>query len=231
MLARWIIRFFVLVWMGATFPAQGAPPGNYYDLPKVVAVQNRTYYLNHDLTFNLGLLPSDAFNKGYTLGGSYTYFFNDYFGWEVINAHYSFNRETNLKKDLLENFEVEVENVGFGGILDYITYYFTTSFTYTPLYTKSLLFNKHIVHGEVSFIFGAGGVNFDQSGLRALITAGVYFRLFSSKRSSWKFNFRNNVYFEDSLGVVNAFSMMLGYSIQLGSPPRQPISSEELERE
>jgi len=209
--------------------AFGAPPTEYYDLPKVVAVQNRTYYLNSDLTVNLGWLPSDAFNKGYTIGGSYTYFFSDYLGWEVVNANYSFNSETNLKKDLLENFGAAVENVGFGGILDFIVYYFTSNVVYTPLYTKSLLFNKNIVRGEVSFVFGAGGAGFDESGLRALITAGAYLRFFTKEDRSWKFDFRNNVYFEKSLGAVNTISLMVGYSMQLGDPPKSRATSEELE--
>ena len=228
--ARWILLF-ALAWVGAVSPAHGAPPESYYDLPKVVAVQNRTYYLNHDLTVNLGWLPSDAFNKGYTIGGSYTYFFSDYLGWEVANVNYSFNSETNLKKDLLENFGAAVENVGFGGILDYITYYITTNVVYTPLYTKSLLFNKRIVRGEVSFVFGGGGAGFDETGIRALITAGAYLRFFTAESTSWKFDFRNNVYFEKSLGAVNTISIMVGYSMQLGAPPAQPISSEELEKE
>lgn len=229
MVARRIL-FVALALFGAMTPAHGAPPEEFYDLPKVVAVQNRTYYLNHDLTVNLGWLPSDAFNKGYTIGTSYTYYFSDYLGWEVVNANYSFNSETNLKKDLLENFGAAVENVGFGGILDYIVYYFTSNIVYTPLYTKSLLFNKNIVRGEVSFVFGAGGAGFDETGIRALITAGAYLRFFTKEDTSWKFDFRNNVYFEKSLGAVNTISLMVGYSMQLGDPPKAPIMSEELEK-
>lgn len=209
--------------------AAAAPPEEFYDLPKVVAVQNRTYYLNHDLTVQGGWLPSDAFNKGYTVGLSYTTYFSDYLGWEVVNANYSFNSETNLKKDLLNNFGAAVENVGFGGVLDFITYFVTTNIVYTPLYTKSLLFNKHITRGEVSFVCGAGGANFDSSGVRLLISAGLFLRFFTKEDRSWKFDFRNNIYFEDSLGAVNSISLMVGYSMQLGAPPKTLSSSEELD--
>jgi outer membrane beta-barrel protein len=210
--------------------ASAAPPAAFYDLPKVVAVQNRTYFLNHDLTAQLGWLPSDAFNKGYTVGLSYTTFFSDYLGWEVVNANYSFNSETNLKKDLLNNFGAAVENVGFDGVLDFVTYYFTTNIVYTPLYTKSLLFNKHITRGEVSFVFGAGGANFDASGIRTLINAGLYLRFFTKADTSWKFDFRDFLYFEKSLGAVNSMSLMVGYSMQLGKPPVRPLSSEEIDK-
>lgn len=196
--------------------ASAAPAEKLYDLPKVVAVQDRSYFLNHDLNLQVGYLPSDAFNKGYTVGASYTHFFSDYLGWEVVNANYSFNSETRLKKDLLENFQAEVANVGFGGVLDYIQWWALTSLVYTPLYTKSLLFNKDVVRGETSFVFGAGGAQFKATGMRPLISAGLYLRFFTRPDRSWRFDFRNNVYFEDSLGAVNTVSLMVGYSMQLG---------------
>ena len=199
-----------------TARASAAPAEKLYELPKIVAVQNRSYFLNRDLNLQIGYLPSDAFNKGYTIGGSYTHFFSDYLGWEVVNANYSFNSETRLKKDLLENFQAEVANVGFGGVLDYIQWWALTSLVYTPLYTKSLLFNKDVVRGETSFVFGAGGAQFKATGMRPLISAGLYLRFFTRPDRSWRFDFRNNVYFEDSLGAVNTVSLMVGYSMQLG---------------
>ena len=227
--AQYFIFFLALVAVLSEKNVWADPPSEFYELPKVVAVQNRSYYLNQDLTVQAGWLPSDAFNKGYTLGLSYTTFFSDYLGWEVVNANYSFNSETNLKRDLLNNFGAAVENVGFDGILDFVTYYITTNIVYTPLYTKSLLFNKHITRGEVSFVFGLGGANFDTSGLRTLITAGLYLRFFTKPDTSWKFDFRNNLYFEKSLGAVNTISLMVAYSMQLGSPPPNLSSSEEIE--
>lgn len=199
-----------------------APPASYYDLPEVVAVQDRPYYLNHDLTFQAGALPSDAFNKGYTVGTSYTYFFSDYLAWEVINLNYNFNAETGLKDDI-EGMGSVVQNKGFDGALDYITYFATTNVVYTPLYNKSLLFNRSVINGETSFVFGGGAAHFKENGLKGLISGGILLRFFNSPRTSFKFDLRNNLYFEDSLGAVNAWSIMIGYSVQLGAPP-QPNS-------
>lgn len=215
----WVTLVFFF-WMGGD-EVWAAPPPEYYDQPRLVAIQDRAYYLNHDLTFQIGYLPSDAFNKGYTVGGSYTYYLNDYIGWEVVNGNYSFNSETSLKSDLRNNFGVAPENVGFGGILDYIEWYATSNLVYTPLYTKSLLFNRRVVRGETSFVLGAGGAQFKNTGMRLMVSGGVYLRFFSSSRSSWKFDFRNNVYFERELGAVNAMSLMIGYSMQLGSRPER----------
>lgn len=214
-------RLALALFIGITpIAAHAAAPENFYDLPKVVAVQNRSYYLNQDLTLQLGYLPSDAFNKGYSLGGTYTHFFSDYLGWEVLSGNFVINSETNLKKDLLNNFGAAVEAVGFGGVLDYITWYALSSAVYTPLYFKSLLFNKSVVHGQTSFVFGAGGANFHTTGIRPMVSLGMYFRFFTSPTRSLKFDFRNNVYFEQSQGAVNTISLMVGYSMQLGKDPK-----------
>ncbi len=194
-------------------------PQVFYDIPKVLAVQDRPYYLTEDVTLQIGFLPSDAFNKGYTLGGSYTHFFSEYLGWEVVNANYSLNAPTSLKNDLITNFNAQVQDIGFGGVLDYVTYFATTGITYTPFYMKSLLFNRSVIHGETSFVAGVGAANFQISGLRALVSLGFYMRFFTSNSQSIKLDFRDNTYFEQSLGAVNAFSIMLGYAFELGSPP------------
>ena len=202
------------------------PPSDVYDLPKVVAVQNRAYQVTRELTLQAGYLPSDAFNKGYVLGSSYTYFFSDYLGWEIIDANYVINSATGLKSDLLDCCDVDVQNAGFDGVLDYMQWYVLSNFVYTPLYTKSLLFNKDVIRGEISFVGGAGGAKFADSGIRPLISLGLYVRFFTAENRSWKFDFRNNVYLEDSLGAVNSMSLIVGYAFHFGgSPMSKPAES------
>ena len=102
--------FLALTFCGFSVQAKKVP-SKVYDLPDLVAIQDRDYYLSHDLTFNVGWLPSDAFNK-YAVGGvSYTYFLEDYMAWEVVNVQYAFLFETDLKGALEDNFPLEVENV------------------------------------------------------------------------------------------------------------------------
>ena len=199
---------------------EAKPPSKFYTLPKVVAVQNRPYYSKHDLTFDVGWLPSDAFNKGITLGTSYTHFFKDYLAWEVINLKYSINSETSLKQEM-ENVGIDISTAGFGGALDYIETYATSNLVYTPFYNKSLLFNDKIVHGNTSFVIGGGLASFKNTGARALLSAGLMLRFFTRPDRSWKFNFRNNVYYEKTLGAVYALSLSVGYSIELGEAPKK----------
>lgn len=200
--------------------ASGETPSDVYDLPKVVAVQNRAFQVNSELTVQAGYLPSDAFNKGYVLGTSYTHFFSDYLGWEVVDANYVINSPTGLKGDLLDCCETDVISEGFDGALDFIQWYVLTNLVYTPLYTKALLFNKDIVRGEISFVGGAGGAKFADTGLKPMISLGLYARFFTRPDRSWKFDFRNNIYMEESLGAVNSMSLIVGYSIHFGGAPQ-----------
>jgi outer membrane beta-barrel protein len=188
-----------------------------YDLPKVVAVQNRAYQIKNDWSFQVGYLPSDAFNKGITVGGSTTHFLTDYLGWEIVNANYSFNSPTRLKNDLLSCCEVDVRSSDVSRALDYVQWYALTNLIYTPLYTKALLFNRDIVRGEVSFVGGGGMAHFADMGKVPMASLGLYLRLFQGEENSWKFDFRNNVYFQKSIGAVNAISLMVGYSFHFGS--------------
>ena len=201
-------------------------PKKYYSLPAVVAVQNRPYYLNGDLSVSLGALPTDAFNKGYSAGLSYTHYFNDYVGWEIVNVNAVLNNETTLKKDI-EALNVDITNNSLGGQLDYITYYALTSIVYTPLYNKSLLFNRDVVYGETSFVLGLGAANFDSAGPRFMASAGLYLRFFTSPSTSWKFDWRNNIHFDSTDGATNAMSIGIAYSIQLGSNPNEQSDEDK----
>jgi outer membrane beta-barrel protein len=192
---------------------------NRYELPDIVALQTRDNYLNKGFTFSIGYLPSDAFNKGLIFGGSYTHFFTDYFAWEIVNGQYAINFETSLKDDLINNFPLEIENVGFDGRLDHVQYYATSNVLYTPFFTKSLLFDDAIVLGEMSFLFGGGVVRFEKTGIKPLIDTGLYLRYFLGQSSSLKFDFRVNFYHDQERGLGNFLSFIIGYSMQLGDPP------------
>lgn len=202
-----------------SFTAIAETPSAAYDLPKLVAVQDREHYLNRGLSLSAGYLPSDAFNKGVIVGATYTHFFTDYFAWEVANFNYSFNIETSLKNELITKFPAEIENVGFEGNLDFIKFYVTSNLVYTPFYNKSLLFNKRVVRGETSFVLGAGTVKFEITGYKPIVDFGLFLRYFLTPATSLKFDFRSNFYYDADRGLSNFLSLVVSYSVQLGDPP------------
>ncbi len=190
-----------------------------FDLPQLVAVQGREHYFVSGITMSGGYLPVDSFNKSLTLGIGYTYYLNDYLAWEIVNANYAFNQETDLKHDLQSQFNAEVERVGFSGILDYPTYYITTNMLYTPIYNKSLFFNQNVIHGETSFILGGGIVNYEHSGPKPLVSVGALFRYFTSPTTSMVLDVREHLYFDGETGMNGILAINLGFSFQLGRTP------------
>ena len=207
------------------FSGHTAPSGRHYNLPKVVAVQNRPYFVNKDLTFQLGFLPSDPFNKGLTTGLTYTHYFKDYLAWEIVNINYNSNVETRLKGDV-EKLNVDIKNESLNGQLDYMVYYIASNLVYTPIYSKNLLFNSKIIHGEISFTAGGGITKLKNNGTKPLVMVGGYLRFFSQPSRSWKFDFRNNIYFDERTGAINAWSFGIGYSMQLGAKPTSILKNK-----
>ena len=56
-----------------------------------MAVQNRRYAQRHEFDAHFGVLPLDAFTKGLTLSGSYTFHPTNLFAWEVLHGLKSFH--------------------------------------------------------------------------------------------------------------------------------------------
>lgn len=164
--------------------AEGSP-ADPYELPSVVAVENKKYDPRHDLTLQLGILPLDAFYKGLQYGVSYTYGWKNYLRWEVVNANLVATQDTGLKSDLIDNFQVEPK-----GILDSVKWFATSNVIYTPIYSKNLFFNEQVFHGEFSFLAGGGVVNFTNGETAPMFGGGIVLRYFWSETSSFKFDGR-----------------------------------------
>lgn len=180
-----------------------------FDVPQVVAVQNRIYDLNQGLTLKAGYLPLDNFTKGFNFGASYTYYFSDFTGWEVVNANYVLDSQTSLAGQL-DSFGVQAETLP-----EFIDWYATTNIAYTPFYNKSLLFNRSVVWGETTFLVGGGAGNFTRSGVKPLLSLGVILKYFLGPRTAFKVEVRDHIAFLDG-GIESYLAISLGYSFQLG---------------
>lgn len=186
-----------------------------YDLPTPVAIQGRTNRIDESLSLTAGYLPTDSFNRGFPVGASYAYYFKPYFAWDVVSFSYNLNRETQLKNDL-RALGVTAQNVGFGGVIDYPKYIVLTGITYTPLYSKSLLFNKSLVHSETSFYLGVGSLMFSQVGNVPTIVPGIQGRYFITPGSALRLYLREYFFNDKNLGITGLTEIGIGYEIQLG---------------
>lgn len=209
----------------ASLPVKAKLPKKSLEIPKLVAIQNKANYLDSDLSIHMGVLPSDAFNKGLTFGLSYSKFITQYKAWEIVNIQGSINLETSLKKDFLD-LNVDVEDNAFGGELDPINLVITTNYVYTPFYSKSLLFNTTVINSETSFVAGIGAVKFKKYGFQPLVNVGMYSRYYTNIGKSWKFDFRWNFHKKKFGGVGNFIYLGAAYSMQLGDVPKHLLKKK-----
>jgi len=176
------------------------------------AVQNRQFQLGHELHLGGGVLPLNAFTKGITVEGGYTVHFSDAFAWEVGQFIYSFDLNTDLKKELLDNFQVQptqIETVRWIG---------SSSLVWKPLYGKFAWRNRSVVHLEMFFELGGAVGQFENpSVLRGGFTAGGGFRLHVSRALSLRFDARDYSFFKGFSMPTNELHIGLAMSLAFGS--------------
>jgi outer membrane beta-barrel protein len=184
--------------------------GDAYDLPKVVAVQDRAYIVHKEVSVNFGGLPLDAFNKSIIGGISYTYGLNSKWNWEVFNVAGAMNVETQLKSDLLNNFNAEPK-----GVLDHPQAIYTSELLYSPMYGKFLMFNNRVVHNEISLGITGGALDYKEAGMVGIVGPGLTSRFFVSQDSSIKFDARLLYQFTQSQSSNVVLYLTIGYSFHL----------------
>ncbi len=197
-----------------------------YDLPTPVAIQGRTNNIDQSLAVSFGYIPTDSFNRGFPLSLSYAFYFKPYFAWDVVSFSYNFNRETQLKKDF-ENLGVAVQNIGFGGVIDFPKNIIMTGLVYTPLYGKSLLFNRSLVHSETSFYAGAGTLVFNQVGHVPTLGVGLQGRYFLTPKTAFRYYLRQYFFKDNQLGISGITDIGVGYEFQFGIFSKNTASVDE----
>ncbi len=225
------ILFFLCFFTTPIVQASNDEAGDIYDLPQLVAVQNRKYFLKNGLTFHADFLPSDSITRGFNLGLSLTHNLNDFIAWEIANLNYTFSMDTNLSENLKKDFDKTLKHPLY---FNFFKYYITTSLIYTPIYSKNLLFNKALVWSDINFLVGAGVGKLSHSGFKPIFNVGFYLRYFTSPKTSIKIDFREIIFKNSdrkvSLGLKAIMVISIGLDIQLGnsSKPTSPLLSEAL---
>ena len=151
----------------------------------VRAIQERAYQLRHELTVGLGVLPVDAFYKGLTFQLGYSYHFSDTFAWQVGRAMYSYNLATGLRRQLERDFGVLPTE------FEQVEWMFGSDVVFSPLYGKTALLNRAIVHFELFGIGGGSGVK-TQEGIRPAARLGGGVRVFTERGPSFRFDATND---------------------------------------
>jgi outer membrane beta-barrel protein len=202
----------LLLWSffyGFTSTSYGLPD-RILETPKIVAVEPRLYNPRYDITAQLSLLPLDAFYKGYAAGVSYTQSLSPEWSWEIVNFNFNSKSDTGLAKKL------NAISVAPKDMLDHISWFATTSAVYTPIYSKNLLFNESILHGNLSFVLSGGLVSFHSEDTSPLIGGGAIYRIFHSPSYSSKFDLRLYTHLAEGKNSDLVMTFTYGLSFELG---------------
>jgi len=184
-----------------------------------VAIQERKFQLFHEVRAGLGSMPLNAFQKGWTLSLSYTYHFNDFVAWEVVQLTGAALTSTNLRDSLIDQFAVPPEDFSAPRLM------LTSGVEVAPLYGKQALMNDTIVHhgllGGVyaGLIFGDRASFGDTlSDLRPAVGLGLGYRMYTSKLLSVRLDVRDFLSFRRPIRDNESFEVenVLVLSLSLG---------------
>lgn len=175
---------------------------------ELYSIEKRNIMGSHELMLSLGTLPMDAFGKGMTLHGSYTYHFSQLLGWE-IGGMWSFVFGTGLKEDLKERFDVQPTE---GGELKWIL---NTNCVFKPMYGKLAILNDKLLTGEMFFVLGyaLGGYT---AAIPSGFDAGVVFRMFLGRYFSVRLDIRDYLFLPEFKSLENNIYISLGLSLTFG---------------
>ena len=203
----------------ATLTLVGAAParaGDDLDEEQVAtyAVQSRLFRLGGELAVDGGILPINAFSKGLTVGVAFTYHFSNSWAWEIINANYVYKQlDTGLKTELLENFNVQPTDISSIDLM------LSSSLVLKPFYGKLALFNRRVVHLEVSVPIGGAWANYTDKQTFGAVS-GLIFRVFLSPHASVRLDVREYVLFRTWKNQRQELHAVLGFSFAWGGDER-----------
>jgi outer membrane beta-barrel protein len=172
------------------------------------AVQNREYRLGHELHAGIGTLPLNAFSKGFTVGGGYTYHFNSLWAWEIAQFEYSIGIDTGLKKQLLDNFQVQPTQI------ESVSYIGSSTILFKPFYGKLAAVNRSVIHMEIFLALGGAFAHYQNpDAYRFGFDAGAGIRFYLGEHFSFRLDVRDYTFFNGTkpeselyLGLAAALS-------------------------
>jgi outer membrane beta-barrel protein len=181
----------------------------------ISAVQDRLYQMNHELSLGIGVLPADAFYKGYTGGVSYTFHFTDSFAWQVGRGAYSYNVKTNLRRQLERDFGVAPTSSAFE---DEVQWYVGSDLMWSPFYGKTAVLNSRVIHFEAFLLGGATVFKLNrEGGFRPGANLGLGLRFFRSDTVSFRLDVTNNVVFAGASRIINIPTLQLATALNFGA--------------
>ncbi|MBL9037289.1 MAG: outer membrane beta-barrel domain-containing protein [Archangium sp.] len=177
----------------------------------VSAVQERAYRMQHELNLSLGVLPLDAFYKGYYAQVGYVFHFTDTFAWQVGRGAYAYAARTGLREQLERDFGV------LPTAFDEVQFFVGSDLMWKPLYGKLSVMNRWVLHGEMYLLAGASVFRFTNA-FRFGPNLGGGARVFINKYASIRFDLTDNIVLPTggATSLINVMTITLGLGINFG---------------
>jgi outer membrane beta-barrel protein len=182
------------------------------------AIQRRLFRVGLELNGGAGILPINAFDKGFTASGSVTWHFNSVLAWEIAQGSYVFAQlDTGLKKQLMENFAVQPTELATPLFLG------SSNLVFTPFYGKLAGMNRSVNHVEVFFPVGLAMARYDNPGQwQEGIDLGLGLRWFLDSHLSARLDARDFLLTPGikEFSLTNELLFAVGLSVAFGGAER-----------
>jgi outer membrane beta-barrel protein len=182
------------------------------------AIQRRLFRVGLELNGGAGMLPINAFDKGFIVNGSVTWHFNTVVAWEIAQASYVIAQlDTGLKQQLMNNFDVQPTELATPLFLG------STNLVFTPFYGKLAGMNRSISHVELFFPVGLALGRYENPGrFQEGIDLGLGLRWFLGPRLSARLDARDYMLTPGikNFSLTNELLFALGLSVAFGGAER-----------
>ncbi|MBF0442127.1 MAG: hypothetical protein HQK54_09495 [Oligoflexales bacterium] len=183
----------------------GSVDANRLDGVKIQAVENYKNANSHIFNFGLGVYPLNPYYNAFSLDGSYLYFINKKWGWEIVRGSYAQIVKTDLTSQLAEDYGVNPKSI------EQIKYAASTNVAYVFAYGKLLLGYSYIRYFRLLGIFGGGVIGTNQ-GSSPSVNFGVRSDLYINDTFSWTLSALDQL---TTKNVKNYLSFNTGFAISL----------------
>lgn len=182
------------------------------------AVQRRLFRVGLELNAGVGILPLNAFYKGFVVEGDVMYHFSSAWAWEIAQAAYVFAQsDTGLQDQLVNNFGVKPT------LLTSPLFLGSSNLVFTPFYGKLAGLNKSVSHLEVFFPIGPALGRYENPGeFQAGMDVGLGLRWFLTTHTSLRFDARDFLLTPSlsKFSLTNELFFALGLSVEFGGAER-----------
>jgi len=214
-----LIMFTIIFWIVYGYAAISMAEDT-LDGETVVAVQDRVFFRHHEIDLGIGYIPDDDFYELFPAELGYTYNFNDHVAWNVINLHWMFDQDKDLKEKLEDEFGVTPES------FDKTVYALHTNLIVKPLYGKSVFRNSRVINHETYVSAGGGYVTYEtensigetETRMMSSISLGIGQKVFIGQNLCVNFELKDWINFkEDEIENNFWFGISMGFRFNLAA--------------